>query len=66
MNFAEYSLVELLLEIHMIHSVKMPKDVELLIDIPDENIMVRTERNRFVQVIFNFLSNAIKILRQEA
>lgn len=60
MNFAEYSLVELLLEIHMVHSVKMPKDVELLIDIPDENIMVRTDRNRFVQVISNFLSNAIK------
>lgn len=60
MQFAEHSLAELLLEQHVVHSVKMPDGVELAIELPDENVMVQTDRNRFMQVVSNFLSNAIK------
>lgn len=60
MTFAEYSLAELLMESHMVHSLKMPSGVELCLDLPEDNVMVLTDRNRLMQVLSNLLSNAIK------
>lgn len=60
MNFAEHSLTELLIETHMVHSLKIPSGIELKLELPEENIMVMTDRNRFLQVMSNFVSNAIK------
>lgn len=60
MDFAAHSLTELVAEAHMVHSLKIPKGVELCLEVPEENIMVMTDRNRFMQVMSNLITNAIK------
>lgn len=60
MDFAPHSLTELIIEAHMVHSLKIPEGVELRLELPEDNIMVQTDRNRFMQVMSNLISNAIK------
>lgn len=47
-------------EVDKVHRLKMKKGVELNVIRPSEEIWISTDRNRVTQVLFNFLSNAIK------
>lgn len=47
-------------EIEKIHSLKMRPGVELKAIRPEGEFWISTDRNRVTQVLFNFLSNAIK------
>ena len=47
-------------EVDKVHRLKMKKGVKLNVIRPSEEIWISTDRNRVTQVLFNFLSNAIK------
>lgn len=47
-------------EVYKVHRLKMKKGVELNVIRPSDEIWISTDRNRVTQVLFNFLSNAIK------
>ena len=47
-------------EVEKVHRIKMKDGVELIVSRPDNEIWISTDRNRVTQVLFNFLSNAIK------
>lgn len=53
-------IVSLLEDIQRIYIPKMPENVSLLTEIPDDLMFVETDKMRFTQVISNFLNNAIK------
>lgn len=60
MHFQYVDLNLLIEEIGQIHLVKVKPDVDLIVKVPDEDIRLYTDRNRVTQVVFNFMSNAIK------
>ena len=43
-----------------VHQLKMKSNVELKVIRPEGDTGLSTDRNRVMQVLFNFLSNAIK------
>ena len=47
-------------EVGKVHRLKMKENVEFKVIRPEEEIVTMTDRNRVTQVLFNFLSNAIK------
>ena len=47
-------------EVRQVHSLKMKPEVELRFEHPDQDIWLRSDRNKIMQVLFNFMSNAIK------
>lgn len=47
-------------EVRQVHLLKMKPGVELRYEHPDQEIWLRSDRNKIMQVLFNFLSNAIK------
>lgn len=47
-------------EVGKVHNLKMRYGIELKIEHPDMEVWTMTDRNRVTQVLFNFLSNAIK------
>lgn len=47
-------------EVGKVHNLKMRYGIELKIERPEKEIWTMTDRNRVTQVLFNFLSNAIK------
>jgi two-component system sensor histidine kinase len=47
-------------EVDKVHRLKMKKGVKLNVIRSSEEIWISTDRNRVTQVLFNFLSNAIK------
>ena len=47
-------------EIGDIHRSGMSSEVKLIVEIPEAQIYTFTDRNRVKQVLFNFLSNAVK------
>lgn len=51
-------------EVGKIHRLKMKENVEFKVVRPEEEIVTVTDRNRVTQVLFNFLSNAIKNTKQ--
>lgn len=57
-------LNSLLEEIKQIHEVKMKSGIVLRIDEPQEKICIMTDPQRVTQVLFNFMSNAIKNTNQ--
>lgn len=65
MNIAPVEVVPLIKEITRMHSTKSREsNVKIVADVPSENIIVNTDRNRLTQVLFNFLSNAFKNTEQ--
>ncbi|MEG0794993.1 MAG: ATP-binding protein [Odoribacter sp.] len=56
----ETDMNHLLEEIGRTYQLKMRKGVELHIECPDYKILIQTDRSRVTQVLFNFVSNAIK------
>ena len=47
-------------EVEKVHRLKMKQGVALEVICPNEEFWISTDRNRVTQVLFNFLSNAIK------
>ncbi|WP_229123449.1 ATP-binding protein [Bacteroides cellulosilyticus] len=47
-------------EVEKVHRLKMKTGIRLNVIRPDEEIWIMVDRNRITQVLFNFLSNAIK------
>jgi signal transduction histidine kinase len=64
MVFVKVRMEEFIDELSQIHMGMMPKGVKLKVIQPKENIIFRTDRNRLMEVMFNFLSNAIKHTRK--
>lgn len=60
MNFQSTEVSGLMEEIEKVHQLKMQKNVTLHLVTPGNRIWTLTDRNRVMQVMFNFLSNAIK------
>lgn len=64
MKFAETELGELLQEAKMLPEQKLGRGVELILEAPEVEVKVFTDRNRVKQVLYNLLSNAVKNTKQ--
>lgn len=60
MNFQLVEMTGLIDEVEKVHRLKMKTGIRLSVMRPDEEIWIMVDRNRITQVLFNFLSNAIK------
>ena len=60
MHFQQIEISGLVEEVEKVHQLKMKTDVELKVIRPEGEYWISTDRNRVMQVLFNFLSNAIK------
>lgn len=60
MNFGPVSLFNLLAEVDKVQRLKMPENIQLHLILPQEDILIHSDRNRLTQVLSNFMSNAIK------
>ena len=60
MHFQQIEISLLVEEVEKVHQLKMKTDVELKVIRPEGEYWTSTDRNRVMQVLFNFLSNAIK------
>lgn len=63
-HFQLVEMTSLIDEVEKVHRLKMPDGIELKVTRPQEKIWITTDRNRVTQILFNFLSNAIKNTRQ--
>lgn len=59
-NMGEINILELLNQILHIFSLRVKNEVFIILDTPECNFTILSERNRLAQVLTNFLSNAIK------
>jgi signal transduction histidine kinase len=59
-KFEETDINDLILEIGNIHQPNMKPNVPLQVICPNTKMRVLTDQNRVKQILFNFLSNAIK------
>ncbi|MDD6210841.1 MAG: ATP-binding protein [Bacteroidales bacterium] len=59
-NIQPTEMSALIDEVGKVHQLKMPEHVDLYIESPAKKIWTLTDRNRVMQILFNFLSNAIK------
>ncbi len=62
-NFKETDIHILIDEVDKIQRLKMKPGVDFLTECPDTEIHVLTDHKRVTQVLFNFLSNAVKNTR---
>ncbi|WP_300702087.1 ATP-binding protein [Bacteroides sp.] len=60
MNIQLTEMRALIVEMEKIHRLKMKSNVRLHVEGLKEDLWILTDRNRLTQVLFNFLSNAIK------
>ena len=60
MHFQQIEISGLVEEVEKVHQLKMKTDVELKVIRTEGEYWISTDRNRVMQVLFNFLSNAIK------
>lgn len=60
MHLQPTDMSAMLEEVGKVHNLKMRYGIELKIERPDKEVWTMTDRNRVTQVLFNFLSNAIK------
>ncbi|WP_455584519.1 ATP-binding protein [Bacteroides sp.] len=60
MHLQSVEMSALIDEVEKVHRLKMNDGVEFKVVRPQEEIFTMTDRNRVTQVLFNFLSNAIK------
>lgn len=60
MNFEWTEMTGLVGEVEKVHQLKMKEGVRFIVECPQEEIWTMADRNRVTQVLFNFLSNAIK------
>ncbi|MDD6211078.1 MAG: ATP-binding protein [Bacteroidales bacterium] len=59
-TFANVDICEIFNDLKQVYSVRMPAGVEFICNLPGPSCMLFTEKNRFIQVLSNFLSNAVK------
>lgn len=59
-SFNDYNLSELIHNIYSTYQMMMPPGVRLFIEIPETPVVIHTDKHRLMQVITNFLNNAIK------
>ena len=59
-HFEQIEISGLLDEVGKVHRMKMKEGIELKVMLPREKVWLSTDRNRLTQVLFNFLSNAVK------
>ena len=60
MHFQQVEIAGLVDEVEKVHQLKMKLNVDLKVVRPQGEFWTSTDRNRVMQVLFNFLSNAIK------
>lgn len=60
MHLQPTDMSAMLEEVGKVHNLKMRYGIELKIERPDKEVWTMTDKNRVTQVLFNFLSNAIK------
>ena len=60
MNIQLTEMTGLIDEVEKVHRLKMKTGIRFEVVRPDEEIWIMVDRNRITQVLFNFLSNAIK------
>ena len=63
-HFQLVEMTSLIDEVEKVHRLKISDEIELRVTRPQEKIWITTDRNRVTQILFNFLSNAIKNTRQ--
>ena len=59
-NFDNINICEVLSDLKQTYDIKMPDGIVLDYLPADDSCVVYTERNRFVQVVSNFMNNALK------
>lgn len=59
-HFEEVDIKDICGEIALADSIKMPSDVDLIFDLDSPSVIVKTNERRVMQVISNFVNNAIK------
>lgn len=62
--FIDQDLTELIKDIYGTYQMMMPAGVELLIETPEKPVSIYTDKHRLMQVITNFLNNAIKFTQR--
>lgn len=60
MSFEKTHINNLITEVNRIHAFRLKSDIELITILPEEEIYTYTDHSRITQVLFNFMSNAIK------
>lgn len=60
MNFELTEMTRLVDEVEKVHQLKMKSRIKFGVRRPREEVWTMVDRNRLTQVLFNFLSNAIK------
>lgn len=58
--FTETSLRSIFANLEQIYRMKVKEGVQLICELPDEDHIIHSEKNRLTQVISNFLNNACK------
>lgn len=59
-SFEKFKAKDLLNDIYQTHSVLMPEQLKFLKNIPDLPVEIEVDKHRFIQVITNFINNAVK------
>lgn len=59
-NIQKVEMNTILEEVAQVHRLKLKKDIELKVEYPQHLVYTKTDQNRVNQVLFNFMSNAIK------
>ncbi|MDH6342868.1 signal transduction histidine kinase [Parabacteroides sp. PFB2-12] len=59
-NVRETDINALIKEVAEVHQLKMKREVEFIVMMPTEPVRTYSDPNRIKQVLYNFLSNAIK------
>ena len=62
--FENCNLNALLDEIYQTHHLLIPADIDFVKDVPGLPVMVHVDRHRFIQVITNFINNAVKFTKK--
>lgn len=62
--YTDTDVVEICRNLRMVYLSRVKEGVELRCELPDEQCVIHTERNRITQVISNFLSNAVKFTEE--
>ena len=65
-HFEETDVVAMLMNVMELYIPNMKPGVRLLSDVPDKKIVVFTDDNRVKQVLYNFISNAVKYTERGA